>query len=84
MVKATMHSILNTLRNIFLRLYGSVSKIRDDVSYMKYGGSCVYILPPPLPPPKKKKKKKKHSWIWILCQNSLTKELKVRFVGLVL
>ena len=58
MVKATMHSILNTLRNIFLRLYGSVSKIRDDVSYMKYGGSCVYILPPPLPPPKKKKKKK--------------------------
>ena len=30
------------------------------------------LIPPP--PPKKKKKKK----IWILCQNSLTRELKVR------
>ena len=36
------------------------------------------ILPPP-PPPKKKKKQ-----IWILCQNSLTRELKIRVVGFVL
>ena len=33
------------------------------------------------PPPKKKKKKKQ---IWILCQNSLTRELKIRVVGFVL
>ena len=40
--------------------------------------------PPPNPPPNKKRKKKKISWTWILCQNSLTRELKIRFVGLVL
>ena len=34
-------------------------------------------LNPPPPPPKKKQ-------IWILCQNSLTRELKIRVVGLVL
>ena len=38
--------------------------------------------PPPPPPQKKKKKKKKQ--IWILCQNSLTRELKIRVVGFVL
>ena len=38
--------------------------------------------PPPPPPQKKKKKKKKQ--IWILCQNSLTTELKIRVVGFVL
>ena len=32
------------------------------------------------PPPKKKKKKK----IWILCQNSLTRELKIRVVRFML
>ena len=32
----------------------------------------------PLPHPKKKK-----NHIWILCQNSLTRELKIRVVGLV-
>ena len=35
--------------------------------------------PPPPPPPKKKKKKN-----WILCQNSRTRELKIRVVGVVL
>ena len=39
------------------------------------------LPPPPPPPPQKKKKKKK---IWILCQNSLTRELKIRVVGFVL
>ena len=34
---------------------------------------------PPPPPPKKKKKKN-----WILCQNSRTRELKIRVVGFVL
>ena len=47
--------------------------------------ALAFILPPPPPHlPKKKKKKKKIVWIWILCQNSLTRELKIRFVGLVL
>ena len=36
-------------------------------------------MPPPPPPPKKKKKNQ----IWILCQNSLTRELKIRVVGFV-
>ena len=45
----------------------------------KYGSSCVHILLLTPPPPPKKK-----SRIWILCQNSLTRELKSRFVGLVL
>ena len=43
-------------------------------------GPC---LPPPPPPPQKKKKKKTQQ-IWILCQNSLTRELKIRVVGFVL
>ena len=34
--------------------------------------------PSPPPPPKKKKNQ-----IWILCQNSLTRELKIRVVGFV-
>ena len=38
-------------------------------------------FPPPPPPPQKKKKKKKN---WILCQNSRTRELKIRVVGFVL
>ena len=37
-------------------------------------------LPPPPPPPPPPKKKQ----IWILCQNSLTRELKIRVVGFVL
>ena len=36
--------------------------------------------PPPPPPPQKKKKKNQ---IWILCQNSLTREIKIRVVGFV-
>ena len=32
MVKATVPSILNTFRNIFMRLYGSVEEVRDNVS----------------------------------------------------
>ena len=36
-----------------------------------------------VPPPPKKKKKKK-IFIWSLCQNSLTREQKIRVVGFVL
>ena len=44
-----------------------------------------YPAPPPPPPPHpQKKKKKKKKKIWILCQNSLTRELKIRVVGFVL
>ena len=48
----------------------------------KYGGSA----PPPPPPQKKKNKKKTYffPWIWILCQNSLARERKIRFVGIIL
>ena len=41
-------------------------------------GPCPPLNPPP--PPQKKKKIQ----IWILCQNSLTRELKIRVVGFVL
>ena len=40
--------------------------------------------PPPPPPPPPAQKKKKIFQIWILCQNSLTRELKIRVVGFVL
>ena len=40
--------------------------------------------PPPPPPPLPSQKKKKKKQIWILCQNSLTRELKIRVVGFVL
>ena len=38
----------------------------------------------PCPPPPFKKKSDLDSQIWILCQNSLTRELKIRVVGFVL
>ena len=43
-------------------------------------------LPPPPPPPPPPAQKKKYFFfqIWILCQNSLTRELKIRVVGFVL
>ena len=45
----------------------------------KFGGKEGALTPPPPPPPPKKKNQ-----IWILCQNSLTRELKIRVVGFVL
>ena len=40
----------------------------------------IWPLPPPPPPPPQKKKKSD----FILCQNTLTRELKIRVVGFVL
>ena len=50
-------------------------------NYSKRGGPDPL---PPSPPQKKNKNKKKKKQIWILCQNSLTRELKIRVVGFVL
>ena len=44
-------------------------------------GLADYLV---IPPPQKKKKKKKKHQSWILCQNSLTREHKIRVVGFVL
>ena len=50
----------------------------------------LLLQPPPSPPPPPpqtpppKKKKFFFLQIWILCQNSLTRELKIRVVGFVL
>ena len=80
MVKATIHFILNTVRNIFMRLYSSVEEVVTIcLVYKIWWLLCPY--PPPLPthPPKNF-----FFWIGILFQNSLTTELKIRFVGLVL
>ena len=46
-------------------------------------GKGLYDYAPP-PPLQIKKQKKKKQQIWILCQNSLTRELKIRVVGFVL
>ena len=47
-------------------------------------GPCLPPAPPPPPPPPPPKKKKKKKQMWILCQNSLTRELKIRVVRFVL
>ena len=57
--------------------------------WSKRGGPDPLPRTPPPPPPQKKKKNKKKkktkkTQIWILCQNSLTRELKIRVVGFVL
>ena len=76
MVKATMPSILNTIRNFFMRRYGSEEEVVTICVLCKRWFLCSYPFspqlypPPPHPPP-----------IWILCQNSLPRELKIRFVG---
>ena len=44
-------------------------------------GIPISLTPPPPPPPPPRKK---HLQIWILCQHSLTRELKIRVVGFVL
>ena len=46
----------------------------------KCGPSTPTPFSPPPPPPRQNKKNQ----IWILCQNSLTRELKIRVVGYVL
>ena len=63
MLKATMPFIWNTVRNIFMRLYGSVEEVVTMcLVYTIWRLLCSYPPPPP-PPPQKKKKKKKTSWI---------------------
>ena len=80
MVKATMPSILNVDSNIFMifmRLYGTVEEVMIVyLSYIKNMAALMSISPSPL--------EKNSSRIWILCQNSLTRELKIGFVGLVI
>ena len=49
MVKATMHSVLNTDRNIFMRLHGSVEEVVTMCLVYKIWHLCVH--PPPPPPP---------------------------------
>ena len=57
----------------------SPPQILDLNSLSAYQCQHVHNLPtpPPTPPSKKKKKRKKKSWIWILCQNLITRELKI-------
>ena len=59
MVKATMPCILNTVRNIFMRLYGSVETVVTMCLVYKIWRLLALVLFYPPPPPKKKKKKKK-------------------------
>ena len=68
-----------------MRLYGSIEEVVPMCLVKKNMASpyASHSAPPP-PPQKKKKNRKKNSKIWILCQNSLTRELRIRFIGLVL
>ena len=78
-----MPSILNTIRNISMRLYSSVEEIVTMCSVKKtwgHGGSHVHTL---LPPPQMKKKSPSPG-VGFFCQNKLTRELKIRSVGSVL
>ena len=43
MVKATMQSIMKTIRNIFMRLYGFV----EEVVTMRHMAALEFIPPPP-------------------------------------
>ena len=62
MVKATVPSILNTVRNIFMRLHSSVEEIVTMcLVYKIWRLMCAYLP------------------LGILCQNSLTRELRIRF-----
>ena len=69
MVKATMLSILNTVRNIFMRLYGSVEEVMTMCLVYKIWRLYVHILPHT---PHPCQKKNFPCCIRILCQNSLT------------
>ena len=61
---------------------------RDNVWCIKNMAALMSIplvRSSPLPPPHTHQiKRKKNHWIWILCQNSLTRELKIKFVRLAL
>ena len=71
MVKATMPSILNTVRNIFMRLYSAVEEVVTIcLVYKIWRLLCSY--PPPAPPTQK------NPGFRFFCQNSLTRELKIR------
>ena len=68
-----------------------ISKKKSENDYMimpeNFNKNLEQNLEPPPPKKKKKtkkKKKRKKKQIWILCQNSLTRELKIRVVGFVL
>ena len=74
MVKAIMPSILNTLRNIAMRLYGSVEEAVTMCHSYK-------VCPPP---PQKKKKEKKILDLDSMSKFTYYRELKIRFVRLVL
>ena len=56
------------------------------LTYAAAGTLLDHHTPPPCPPPPPPppQKKKMLCQIWILCQNSLTRELKIRVVGFVL
>ena len=56
MVEATMPSILNTIRNIFMRLYGSVEEVVTvclvyEIRRLLYSYPPLPFPPPPPPPP---------------------------------
>ena len=55
MVKATKPYILNNVRNIFMRLYGSVEEVvAMCLVYKIWRVLCSYPPPPPMPPTSKK------------------------------
>ena len=78
MIKDTVASILNTVKNIFMSIYGSVEEVVTMCLVYKIWRLLCSYSHPLRPPPNPTKKK---SLIWILCHYSLSRELKIRFVG---
>ena len=69
-VKATVLCILNTVRSIIMKLYGSVEEV--VTMCLLYKICWLLCSNPPRPTPHPHPTQQKHiSWIWILCQNSL-------------
>ena len=69
-------------KKIRKRLYDYARKLNENLEQNRV--PCPALSPPPKKKKKKKKKNNKKNQIWILCQNSLTRELKIRVVGFVL
>ena len=62
-----------------MKLYGSVEEV---VTMCCVKNRVAFMFIPHVAAPKQREKN--ISWIWILCQDSLTRELKIKFVKLVL
>ena len=72
------------LEILYVIIYSYIGNTYLPMLLASFSTTLPHAPTPPPAPPSKKKKKKKLFQMWILCQNSLTRELKIRGVGFVL